>query len=257
MQPFFTGPYRISGQPDTLSVKMELKIGKDILMPDYHQIPIASYVKRAGIAAIPFLLLTLMNLFLSNVLQQWDERLLLQIYNSGGPAMDHFVMYYTELAGKTTFIFILIYLFLNIRYYLKNKKLALWFALTLGIGAGLLNPILKLIIMRPRPYIISHLVGQSGFSFPSGHSIGAMVLYGTLAVLIYERYQSNKWGRFAAYFIFSFFPITIAMSRLYLGVHYPSDTIAGLSLGAAVVILATGYLRYFLLSPHHLSDPSK
>jgi len=113
------------------------------------------------------------------------------------------------------------------------------------IGAAILITVLKLYFHRARPDLSWALVDEDGFSFPSGHSIGAVVLYGILAFLRLK-HVSHMWKRaavmaFAVALIFG-----IGLSRIYLGAHYPSDVAAGYLVGCSwltTVMLAEWEVR--------------
>ncbi len=97
-------------------------------------------------------------------------------------------------------------------------------AITMIISA-ITNSLLKHLFSRERPSIL-RLVEESGFSFPSGHSMNNMALY-TIIILMLLKKVKNK----ALVLLIYIFPLTIGFSRIYLGVHYPSDVLAGLFAG--------------------------
>lgn len=94
--------------------------------------------------------------------------------------------------------------------------------------AALLNTAVKYIVQRSRPDIL-RLVEISGYSFPSGHSMISMSFYGLLIYLCCINIK-NRW-KYAAVSLLAVLILTIGMSRIYLGVHYASDVLAGFSLG--------------------------
>jgi undecaprenyl-diphosphatase len=92
-------------------------------------------------------------------------------------------------------------------------------------GAALFNLLLKGVFQRERPNLY-RLAEETGFSFPSGHSMAAFALYGVLAYLLWRHIASKK-GRLALIALASLLVLSIGLSRIYLGVHYPSDVLAG------------------------------
>jgi undecaprenyl-diphosphatase len=103
-------------------------------------------------------------------------------------------------------------------------------------GGTLSSTVLKLTFNRPRPDVVAHLVHVSSTSFPSGHSLIAAVIYPTLGALL-ASLSVNR--RTKLYYLLSavFIMLLVGASRMYLGVHYPSDVLAGLSLGLAWSLL--------------------
>lgn len=99
-------------------------------------------------------------------------------------------------------------------------------------GGQLLNTVLKLFYDRPRPSNIEALTHTTSTSFPSGHAMSAVIVYGTVAYLA-SRLQKKHWARALTMFIAVIIIIGISASRVYLGVHYPSDVVAGTIIGAA------------------------
>ncbi len=107
-------------------------------------------------------------------------------------------------------------------------------ALLLGgslIGASMINALLKLFLQRPRPDVVPHLAEVSSASFPSGHAMISAAVYLTLGIMVAQT-QASRWAR--AY-ILSFavlLVLLIGCSRVFLGVHWPSDVLAGWCFGA-------------------------
>jgi len=109
-------------------------------------------------------------------------------------------------------------------------------------GAQIWVEVLKRILQRPRPTIIPHLVESAGFSFPSGHALVATVTYGTLAAIAC-RYVRQPPARLAIRLICWTIAGLVAISRVYLGVHYPSDVLGGVLLGIAWLLITSKYSK--------------
>lgn len=105
------------------------------------------------------------------------------------------------------------------------------------IGSSVIDGWLKHLIARPRPELVPHLVQVTNASFPSGHAMVSSAVYLTLALMLAEGVEIDGWrGRAARVAVVAFFSalaVLIGMSRVYLGVHWPSDVLAGWSFGAA------------------------
>lgn len=118
--------------------------------------------------------------------------------------------------------------------FIKNKKIGLAVIVNLSL-VTIINQLLKFILQRPRP-IEYAIIDESGYSFPSGHSMVSMAFYGFLIYLIY-RYVNNKYLKWALISLLSLLIIFIGVSRIYLGVHFASDVCAGFIFSVAYLIL--------------------
>lgn len=114
----------------------------------------------------------------------------------------------------------------------KFKREALFLTLTMGT-CGIVMAFIKTIFNRPRPNI-HRLVELNSLSFPSGHSTSATILYLSLALIFIKLMKKNAYIPILAAIAGILF---IVSSRIYLGVHYPTDTIAGMFLGSAIVLI--------------------
>ena len=97
----------------------------------------------------------------------------------------------------------------------------------------------KNIYQRPRPEIL-HLVEEKGFSFPSGHSLAVTIMVGTLIVIFSQRIKNQVWRKVVQIGL-GIFLVSVLVSRIYLGVHYPSDVIASLCMGLGVLFMEFPY----------------
>ncbi len=136
----------------------------------------------------------------------------------------------TFFGGATCLIGLTILLFIII----KNKKIGLLIGINL-VTITILNQIFKFILQRPRP-TENRIINENGYSFPSGHSMISMAFYGFLIYLIYK-YVKNKKLKYISITLISILIIFIGISRIYLGVHYTSDVLAGFLFSISYLII--------------------
>lgn len=126
---------------------------------------------------------------------------------------------------------------------IKDKKIKISLVINL-LGITIINNLIKVIIARPRPEI-NKLVTETGYSFPSGHSITSMAFYGYLVYLTYKYINNKKIKIPLIIFLILLIP-TIGLSRIYLGVHYTSDVLCGFLLGTIYLILFISISKKYL-----------
>lgn len=124
-------------------------------------------------------------------------------------------------------------------FYCKQWKIESFFMLGNLTFAGILIVTFKNIYQRPRPEIL-HLVEEKGFSFPSGHSLAVTIMIGTLIVIFSQRIKNQVWRKVVQIGL-GIFLVSVLVSRIYLGVHYPSDVIASLCMGLGVLFMEFPY----------------
>ena len=124
---------------------------------------------------------------------------------------------------------------LTVIFYLKKwKSESLLVAANLSL-AGILIVSLKHIYQRPRPEIL-HLVEEKGFSFPSGHSLAVTLLIGSLIIIVGQRVK-DRTVKLILQILLGIYLVSVIISRVYLGVHYPSDVLASLCLGLGILFI--------------------
>jgi undecaprenyl-diphosphatase len=150
----------------------------------------------------------------------------------------------TSLGSRTLLLLVILsaagYLALDRRYG------AMWFVVAAAGGGGLLSTVMKQLFGRGRPDIVPHLVTVVSPSFPSGHSMLAAVIYLTLGALL-ARFAARRRARIYALSIAILVTFLVGSSRVYLGVHYPTDVLAGWCAGlvwALACWLVARYLQY-------------
>lgn len=124
--------------------------------------------------------------------------------------------------------------------FVKDKKIGFFVWLNLGIST-ILNQTMKFIIRRPRPTEF-RIVDESGYSFPSGHSMVSVAFYGFLIYIIYKKIK-NKYLKWSLIIALSVLVTLIGLSRIYLGVHYVSDVVGGFLISVSYLIMYTSIIK--------------
>lgn len=179
------------------------------------------------ILSILFIVLTLFVITKNNL---WYDEFIINIVRDITEEKTIFYKFITFFASTYFLIAFTIVLFVL----LKDKLIATLITVNLAVSAILNNVVLKLIFKRERP--LDMLVQEKGYSYPSGHSFVALAFYGFLIYLIYK----SKWNKKIKIIISTFLIVLILLigiSRIYLGVHYPSDVTAGFIGGAIYLII--------------------
>jgi undecaprenyl-diphosphatase len=147
----------------------------------------------------------------------------------------------TALGGAT--VLVLVSLAVVVYLALRRQYHALALVLAAIIGGRLLNVALKALFDRPRPDVLFHLTEVNSPSFPSGHAMDSAVIYLTLAALL-TRLVKTRVPKMYFIAIAMCATFLIGVSRVYLGVHYPSDVLAGWMAGLAWAVLCWAVATY-------------
>ncbi len=144
--------------------------------------------------------------------------------------------------GSTVFIVVLSLLLFIIFWILKKKNKS-YIVASVIIISTLFNVILKNIIRRARPDVLK-LVIEKSFSFPSGHTMAIVSLYGILWYIVLKS-KLSKNIKIILSIILGILPIMVAISRIYLGAHFASDVIGGFILSSILLLIETYYCDFF------------
>lgn len=156
----------------------------------------------------------------------FDKAILLWIHSFANPTLDRIMLNVTRLGNPGTVVFVAL-LTLGILWWRRYHQEARIFLLNC-LGGAVLSYGLKLAFSKPPPQLWKLLISETSYSYPSGHALGSMVLYGFLAYLLGIHYP--RYAR-VFYFIGAILIAGIGLSRLYLGVHWPTDVLAGYGVG--------------------------
>ena len=129
-------------------------------------------------------------------------------------------------------------------FILKDRKRSLCYISNLIVIAGM-NWTIKHIIQRPRPDLSLRLVEEDGHSFPSGHAMITTAFYGLIIYYAWNHIQNRLW-RNVVCIGFALLIVMIDFSRVYLGVHYASDVLAGSLIAISYLIIAVEFARKFI-----------
>ncbi len=170
-------------------------------------------------------------------LHAFDETILLAFRTPGDPTnpiggaqVEVAMRDITALGGVT--VLVLISLAVMIYLFLRRQRAAAFFLFIAILGGQAISLTAKSSFSRPRPDLVPHAVEVVTASFPSGHSMMAAVTYLTLAVML-ARIEDRPHMRAFFVAVAVILTVLVGVSRVYLGVHWPSDVLAGWTLGAA------------------------
>ncbi|MEX2416754.1 MAG: phosphatase PAP2 family protein [Paenibacillaceae bacterium] len=181
----------------------------------------------------------------SRLIIQLDEWLIQHIQHLESNGLTDFMKFFSFI-GSGPMVAVVAIAVIPLLFFFKHRIEIIIFIVTVS-GTALLNTLLKLLFQRTRP-VIHPIIVETGYSFPSGHSMGAFTLYGTLTLLLWRNIPSRS-GRALLVGFSLFMILCIGLSRVYLGVHYPSDVIgaylvSGTCLIVIIVLLHSQWMLY-------------
>jgi membrane-associated phospholipid phosphatase len=150
----------------------------------------------------------------------WDVPILTAIHQTVQPQLTKLALFLTQLGGFRGAS--LIFSAIALLFLLRRQWRSCIYIVTAGLGNVVVNRTLKELLHRARPQLWESSYHQYGYAFPSGHSMMSMTLAAVVIILTWK----TPW-RLLGVIFGSLFVIAIAWTRLYLGVHYPSDILAG------------------------------
>ena len=176
----------------------------------------------------------------------WDAPLMLALHSIRQPWLDTFFIGITQTAGE--WVIVPLGITAVILWLQQKKAVAIMIFVSFG-GAVALNTLLKALFARPRPQLFPPLMVETNFSFPSGHSMVAVAFYGLLSILLWRNRQ-YAWAILSGVWVF-----LVGLSRIYIGVHYPSDVLGSLAVGTIWLVLTLSFFQSNRTFPHLNSPP--
>lgn len=167
----------------------------------------------------------------------WERALLLAIHSAAGPALDALFLFSHQL-GTIQFGAALVLGMAGVHAARGERRAALVWLLT-GVVTALLQWQLKELVARPRPQLWPWLQQPQGAAWPSGHALSTATFFPLLAWQAAQRWPGRRLAAFGLAAALVFY---VGFGRLYLGVHWPTDVLAGWLLGAAQAALAVRFL---------------
>lgn len=191
-------------------------------------------------------------LFATGVFVNFDAVLQSLAFSFRHSFLDIFMPFMTTFGGKE----IIFPVAFTVSFYLFIKKRYKFIAVLLIslVMAGTAVEIMKKIFARERPDQIYALVSGDGFGFPSGHSTLALVFYGILVYFIFV--SNNKLShKISALIIGVLLTVLVGCSRIYLGVHWPSDVLGGYILGGGLLAIFIYASKSFIAKTKETQSP--
>jgi len=163
-------------------------------------------------------------LLLHDQLKWFDQPITNFIQSFESPLLTNIMKFFTWLGSSLVVISISFIVLISLYIKFKYRIELIFFVIALATST-ILNQLLKNLFQRKRPTGHS-LIEQLGFSFPSGHAMAAFTLYAIISFLLWKHIKT-KQGRTIMIIFAASMIIMIGLSRIYLGVHYPSDVFGG------------------------------
>ena len=159
--------------------------------------------------------------------------------------LTYFFSHMTNIFGDKGGIIVAALLALVLYLLFKQKEATIWFAATVVLSLAL-NTVIKVIIGRERPDIhrLAAFANEAGKSFPSGHSIFATIIFGSIFFICLGKLK-NRSSKILLGILCIILIALVMFSRIFVGVHYPSDTIGGFLEGISILLLTyPTYIKY-------------
>lgn len=187
----------------------------------------------AGVLATALLAL-LAGVVTQGITQRFDERVLQTLEAHRSPLLTEVMIEITTIGSGVPLI--LMVAFAALLLWLTRHRWSVALLVIGSLGGTLVNRLLKETFERPRPVVVDAVQQVTSLSFPSGHATSSFIVYGVLAYIL-SRLAPDRSVRIAIWSAAVFMIIAVGFSRMYLGVHYPTDVAGGFLVGLAWVLI--------------------
>jgi undecaprenyl-diphosphatase len=195
------------------------------------------------ISVVSIIGFSLISLFISDQkIIYFDRTIIDNVQGLETPFLTNVMKFFTFI-GSAPFVIVLSIFLLFFLYKVLHHRFELILFVAAIAGSAILNGILKQFFQRVRPDF-HRLIDIEGFSFPSGHAMNAFTVYGIISFLLW-RHIPSRLGRGALLLISTVMILTIGISRIYLGVHYPSDIVGGYFASGFWITTAILFFQYY------------
>ena len=184
---------------------------------------------------------TMAFLVTGNQIIHFDQAIISFIQRLETPLLTKIMKFFTFIGAGSSIKILALISIIVLFFIFKHRSELILFTVVLIVSHYLFR-VLKQLFQRARPDL-HRLIEIGGYSFPSGHATNAITVYGILSFLLW-RHIPTRWGRTLLVFFSIIFIFSIGFSRIYLGVHYPSDVIAGYFVGGFWLIIAIWFYQY-------------
>lgn len=179
-------------------------------------------------------------LVLSGATEGFDVSVQKIVFSMGTENLTIFLKGITYLGNWQTIVLISVLLLL-----IKKTRISIGIPLSLAAAfSTTFYHYAKIFYGRPRPSVDLHLIAQGGLSFPSGHAMTGLVFYGFIIFFVCKKEKKNRVDK-TLFFGLAILIFLIGFSRVYLGVHYPTDVLAGWLMGTSILLLAITLLEFY------------
>lgn len=195
------------------------------------------------ISVVSIIGFSLISLLISDQKILYFDRTIIGIVQGAETSVLTYVMKFFTFIGSAPFVIVLSLFLLFFLFKVLHHRFELILFVFAIAGSSILNGILKNLFQRVRPDL-HRLIDVEGYSFPSGHAMNAFTVYGIISFLLW-RHITSRLGRVTLLFVSIVMILAIGISRIYLGVHYPSDIVGGYFASGFWITTAILFFQYY------------